>query len=225
MEGEMNEEVEQIDEITRGLAIRAQHAAERKRWVASAMDDATPKGDDRFIRQANDLGGQVGRLGSNILKRDRRVNARVAGKNRKGPGWSPEKPKTLGDRVRGLVGPKPPSGLPTMEEVEQVEEKYMGFKAVEKAVAAKGARNPAAVAAYIGRKKYGKEKFQAMAAAGKKAANEETEVVAEAEGTLAVTPKEKELAAHHGDKSRITYGDVLKARLKSAAEKAMKKGN
>jgi len=111
------------------------------------------------------------------------------------------------------------------EEVEAVDEKYMGFKAVEKAVAAKGARNPAAVAAYIGRKKYGKEKFQAMAAAGKKKANEETEVVAEAEGTLAVTPKEKELAAHHGDKSRITYGDVLKARLKSAAEKAMKKGN
>jgi hypothetical protein len=111
------------------------------------------------------------------------------------------------------------------EEVEAVDEKYMGFKAVEKAVAAKGARNPAAVAAYIGRKKYGKEKFQAMAAAGKKKTNEETEVVAEAEGTLAVTPKEKELAAHHGDKSRITYGDVLKARLKSAAEKAMKKGN
>lgn len=111
------------------------------------------------------------------------------------------------------------------EEVEQVDEKYMGFKAVEKAVAAKGARNPAAVAAYIGRKKYGKEKFQAMAAAGKKKANEETEVVTEAEGTLAVTPKEKELAAHHGDKSRITYGDVLKARLKSAAAKAMKKGN
>ncbi len=54
---------------------------------------------------------------------------------------------------------------------------------------------------------------------------EEVEQVTEAEGTVAVTPKEKELAAHHGDKSRITYGDVLKARLKSAAEKAMKKGN
>ena len=111
------------------------------------------------------------------------------------------------------------------DDEKKMNEKYMGFKAVEKAVAAKGARNPAAVAAYIGRKKYGKEKFQAMAAAGKKKANEETEVVTEAEGTLAVTPKEKELAAHHGDKSRITYGDVLKARLKSAAAKAMKKGN
>jgi hypothetical protein len=59
----------------------------------------------------------------------------------------------------------------------------------------------------------------------KQFAYEEVEVVAEAEGKLAVTPKEKELAAHHGDKTKITYGDVIKARIKSAAEKAMKKGN
>ena len=43
---------------------------------------------------------------------------------------------------------------------------YMGFKKVEAAVAAGGARNPAAVAAAIGRKKYGKAKFQKAAAAG-----------------------------------------------------------
>lgn len=49
------------------------------------------------------------------------------------------------------------------------------------------------------------------------------EVVTEAEGKVAVTPKEKELAAHHGDKTRITYGDVIKARLKSAAAKKMGK--
>ena len=109
------------------------------------------------------------------------------------------------------------------KEVEQVDEKYMGFKAVEKAVAAKGARNPAAVAAAIGRKKYGKEKFQAMAAAGKRAANEEVEQVTEAEGTVAVTPREKDLAAYHGDPKKITYGDVIKARLKSAAAKKMDK--
>lgn len=42
------------------------------------------------------------------------------------------------------------------------------FKAVE-ASAAKGvARNPAAVAATAGRRKYGKAAFQAMAAAGRK---------------------------------------------------------
>ena len=107
------------------------------------------------------------------------------------------------------------------EEVESVDEKYMGFKKVMAAAKEGGARDPAAVAAGIGRKKYGKEKFQAMAAAGKKKANEE--VVVEAEGSVPTTPKEKALAAHHGDPNRITFGDVIKARLKSAAAKKMGK--
>jgi len=42
------------------------------------------------------------------------------------------------------------------------------FKAVEAAAKAGGARDPAAVAAAVGRKKYGKKKFQKMAAAGHK---------------------------------------------------------
>ncbi len=42
------------------------------------------------------------------------------------------------------------------------------FAAVEKAAAKGGATNPAAVAAAIGRKKYGKKRFQAMAAKGRK---------------------------------------------------------
>ena len=49
-------------------------------------------------------------------------------------------------------------------------EKYMGFAKLKASLARKpGVKNPAAVAAAIGRKKYGKEKFQKMAAAGKKA--------------------------------------------------------
>ena len=52
---------------------------------------------------------------------------------------------------------------------DQVNEKYMGFEKLEKAVKKGGsARDPAAVAAAIGRKKYGKERFQKAAAAGKK---------------------------------------------------------
>ena len=43
----------------------------------------------------------------------------------------------------------------------------MGFKKLKGELAAKGAKNPEALAAWIGRKKYGKEKFQAKAAAGK----------------------------------------------------------
>jgi hypothetical protein len=218
MEGEMNEEVEQIDEITRSLAIRAQHKAERKKWVASAMDDATPKGDNRFNNQAGDLGGQVGRLGSNILKRDRRVAARAAGKNRKGPGWSPEKPKTLGDRVRGLVGPKPPRGLPTMEEVEQVDEKINLVKAKMGDVIKDFKKSDAPQ--FKGKSM---EKRREMAIAAKLGAEREAGMREEAEGTVAVTPKEKELAKHHGDPKKITYGDVIKARLKSAAAKKMGK--
>jgi hypothetical protein len=42
------------------------------------------------------------------------------------------------------------------------------FKAVEKAAKLSGAKNPGAVAASIGRKKYGAKKFAKMAAAGKK---------------------------------------------------------
>lgn len=42
------------------------------------------------------------------------------------------------------------------------------FKAVERSAAASGARNPAAVAAAAGRKKYGKARMAKMAAAGRK---------------------------------------------------------
>jgi hypothetical protein len=136
------------------------------------------------------------------------------------------KGKSMEKRREMAIAAKLGAEREVKEEVEQIEEKYMGFKALKASIAAKGgARDPAAVAAAIGRKKYGKEKFQAMAAAGKRAANEEIEQVTEAEeGKVAVTPKEKELAAHHGDKTKITYGDVIKARIKSAAEKAMKAG-
>ena len=41
------------------------------------------------------------------------------------------------------------------------------FKAVEKSAAKSGARDPAAVAAAVGRKKYGKAKFQKLAAKGR----------------------------------------------------------
>lgn len=55
------------------------------------------------------------------------------------------------------------------EAEEELDEKYMGFKKLKASIAAKGgARDPGAVAAAIGRKKYGKKKFQAAAAAGKK---------------------------------------------------------
>ncbi len=42
------------------------------------------------------------------------------------------------------------------------------FAAVERAAAASGAENPAAVAAAIGRKKYGASRMEKLAAAGRK---------------------------------------------------------
>ena len=41
------------------------------------------------------------------------------------------------------------------------------FKALKKELSSKGAKDPDALAAYIGRKKYGKKKFQGLAAKGK----------------------------------------------------------
>lgn len=41
------------------------------------------------------------------------------------------------------------------------------FKAVEKSAAKSGASNPAAVAAAVGRAKYGEKKMESMAKAGK----------------------------------------------------------
>ena len=46
---------------------------------------------------------------------------------------------------------------------------YVGFAKLKKKIASKGGvRDPGAVAASIGRKKYGKKRFQKAAAAGKK---------------------------------------------------------
>ncbi|MGD9644020.1 MAG: hypothetical protein AB7V08_14980 [Elusimicrobiales bacterium] len=44
------------------------------------------------------------------------------------------------------------------------------FRALTKALAYKGAKNPRALAAWIGRQKYGKKRFQQMAAAGRRRA-------------------------------------------------------
>jgi hypothetical protein len=44
------------------------------------------------------------------------------------------------------------------------------FKALKSSLAKKGAKNPGGLAAYIGRRKYGKKKFQKLATAGRKRA-------------------------------------------------------
>lgn len=45
------------------------------------------------------------------------------------------------------------------------------FRRLKSKLAKRGARNPGALAAWIGRKKYGKKKFQQLAAAGRRKAS------------------------------------------------------
>ncbi len=42
------------------------------------------------------------------------------------------------------------------------------FEELERQLARRGARNPSALAAWIGRKKYGKKRFQELAAKGRR---------------------------------------------------------
>ena len=84
--------------------------------------------------------------------------------------------KTYGDRAAALNA----AGI-KREEVEQASEEHMGFKKL-------AAKTSPALAAWIGREKYGKDKFQKMAAAGKKH---------QAEETVTEAKREKEESAAH----------------------------
>lgn len=98
------------------------------------------------------------------------------------------------------------------EDAAALEEKYMGFAKLKASLARKpGVKNPAAVAAAIGRKKYGKEKFQKMATAGKKKVHEEVEHLEEATYEIDVA---------HGDSS--TKGEPLDNVKKHAAKYNLK---
>lgn len=73
--------------------------------------------------------------------------------------------QTLGSKI-GYPGAD--QTAPMGKNEEPLEKKYVGFKAVEESARKSGASDPAAVAAAVGRKKYGKEAFQHAAAKGKK---------------------------------------------------------
>jgi hypothetical protein len=86
-------------------------------------------------------------------------------------------------------------------EKTRLDEKYMGFEKTVKAVAKNPkVKDPEAVAAAIGRKKYGKEKFQKAAAAGKKLGEE---------GGIPMTPKQKSFAKLAPPADKITFADKI----------------
>lgn len=61
------------------------------------------------------------------------------------------------------------------DELEAMIESYEGFEKVKGELAHKGAKNPAALAAWIGERKYGKKKFEKAAHKGKSLRNESTD--------------------------------------------------
>lgn len=73
-----------------------------------------------------------------------------------------------GAKAVGQEASDAPENRSHQDSKPNLEKKYEGFKAVEESAKESGARNPSAVAAAVGREKYGKEAFQHAAAAGKK---------------------------------------------------------
>lgn len=100
-----------------------------------------------------------------------------------------------------------------LSEAEQVDEKYMGFEKVKAAAKKGGAEDPGAVAASIGRKKYGKEKFQKAAAAGKK--------LSEAEQITIQPAKQNTQVIKQGQK---TLGTVENPQLAAQIKQSIGKG-
>jgi hypothetical protein len=104
---------------------------------------------------------------------------------------------------------------------KKLDEKYMGFKKTVAAIKKGGsAEDPEAVAAAIGRKKYGKEKFQKAAAAGKKLGESDVQMESwEAqlasmlvEGDMPQQHKQPEKVEECGDEPAGMEGnDIVKA--------------
>lgn len=98
------------------------------------------------------------------------------------------------------------------DSAQRLDEKYVGFEKLEKEIAKRpGVRDPGAVAASIGRKKYGKERFQKAAAAGRKLG--EDEQIDEKWGTpTKVSPEEKGKYAGKTKAELLKSYNALKAR-------------
>jgi len=115
-----------------------------------------------------------------------------------------------------------------MEAVRSLEEKYMGFKKTVAAVKKGGsAEDPEAVAAAIGRKKYGKEKFQKAAAAGKKLGEDTNEAIdpTVANALVGLATGAAMVPAHHlGQKLGKKAADWLDKREAKKLKKGVKEG-
>ncbi|MGA0164596.1 MAG: hypothetical protein ACO3LE_10205, partial [Bdellovibrionota bacterium] len=168
--GEEKEEVEQIDEAKVDPAKQAarQYASSHKDLkVTTLRNDSKENGHEgkhiHFVHHKDSDIEFDGDPAVGFSHHEGKINVHADDGGFTGRNIKPKKFDNVEHAVKHAHGI-----MPTNEEVEPITEKYMGFKAVMAAAKKGGARDPAAVAAAIGRKKYGKEKFQAAAAAGKK---------------------------------------------------------
>lgn len=85
------------------------------------------------------------------------------------PGMKPRKVAEEMESINNNIGKFTEDMLEgfTEDEINEMIEKYEGFGKLEGELKAKGAKDPEALAAWIGRKKYGKKKFQAKAASAR----------------------------------------------------------
>lgn len=108
---------------------------------------------------------------------------------------TPASSDDIADRVAQYIGVDPvdPNFTAALRAVltsEQIGENRMGFDKLTKELRAKGVSNPEALAAWIGRRKYGKSKFQKAAASGTNVSEEG-----------ASNPVKREFVIHFTDKT------------------------
>jgi hypothetical protein len=233
MEGEMNEAVEQVEEgkVAKALAVGALSLAS---MGAKAHSDTTKSvaqlSHERPAVSAllHKIGatGQVPASDKRAAELQRKQDQEMPASERRAKELKNEEVEQVNEKAppgakyermvkhikkgyaKGGLTPKEKSiayatawkSYKKNEEVEQVEEKYENNPLI-----------PPRPNKAVGLKPSQLAKKPAMAAEA-------------AEGSTPTSPKEKALAAHHGDPNKITFGDVVKARIKSAAQKAMNKG-
>lgn len=90
---------------------------------------------------------------------------------------------------------------------EQVTAAGGRFEKLSAKLAAKGARNPKALAAWIGRKKYGKTKFQEMAARGRRAASTAAAHMRHGQRVTASIPVSGVVASVNADAGTVVVQD------------------
>jgi len=212
---ETDEKGETIPSV--GVALnRIGRAVNPARWFRKRDSEATTTEEFNYIEEKLTLKDPMSKWISDFVHSE---NPRFEGKSKK-------------ERINMALGARYAAERAAKnEEVEQVDEARLPhvatFVPLKRHIENKSLRDAIHIPVNVAHgdkshkeklvKKIGAEKAAMYKLHGvfpRKIDEEVEQVKEEAEGKLAVTPKEKTLAAHHGDPKRITFGDVLKARLK-----------